>query len=103
MCSQIGSGRIGAVIPSSIIFVGRAGEYGLLGNCAPWTPRQEGLIPDFAVLPSDPGQPSFTPDYSCAACGSAIFTTAEREKARADQSQRYRDDYERDTGFLPGR
>jgi DNA-directed RNA polymerase subunit RPC12/RpoP len=61
------------------------------------------LAPGYTHSPSNAGHPSFSPDYSCAACGSAIFDTAEREKARADQIQRCREDYERDTGFLPGR
>jgi hypothetical protein len=49
---------VGALVqssPSSIIIVGRASDDGLLGNCTPWTPRQEGLIPNLAVLSNTVG------------------------------------------------
>lgn len=53
--ARLGVAALVQSFPSSIIFVGRASEDGLLGNCTPWTPRQEGLIPDLAVLSNTVG------------------------------------------------
>lgn len=56
-----------------------------------------GYIPDL----HNPRDPAMTLDFYCSACGWPEFTTADREKAGADEIKKYRDDYERDTASFP--
>ena len=44
-----------------------------------------------------------TPDYACDHCGLAVFDTANDQRGRRDEIEDAREDYHRDTGFLPGR